>query len=215
MFHNALESVRDIDVFDTNCPGHQLISRIGHKWTLLVIHALSRRTTRYTELQKEIGQISPKMLTHVLRNLAADELVSRKAHPVVPPMVEYMLTPLGKSLADVLAPLNARAEPQCSRHKLMGRIGNKWTLLVIYALSQGKKRYSELRKQIGFISPKMLTQVLKNLEADELIEREVYPVIPPKVEYNLTPDGLHLAEILASLCVWAEDNYEVLSRKWQ
>lgn len=104
---------------------------------------------------------------------------------------------------------------QCPAHQVVARVGNKWTLLVIYALSQGTKRYTELQRQVGTISPKMLSQVLRNLEKDRLIERKVYPVVPPMVEYNLTPLGLSLARPLAGLCVWAEDNYSTLTNSWQ
>lgn len=102
---NAIATVREINVFDTECPGHQVIARVGNKWTLLVMYSLVQGTKRYTELQKQIKNISPKMLTQVLRNLEKDGLVSRKVHPVVPPMVEYSFTPLGTSLAEPLAGL--------------------------------------------------------------------------------------------------------------
>ncbi|MEM8643967.1 MAG: helix-turn-helix domain-containing protein [Pseudomonadota bacterium] len=107
---NALQKVHAADVFNTDCPAHQVIARVGNKWTLLVLYALSRGTMRYTELQQQIGKISSKMLTQVLRNLEKDGLVSRKVYPVVPPMVEYALTPLGASLAAQLAMLCVWAE---------------------------------------------------------------------------------------------------------
>jgi DNA-binding HxlR family transcriptional regulator len=108
--HSALERVRQIDVFSVECPAHQVVKRVGNKWTLLVIYALSQGTTRYTDLQKKVGTISPKMLTQVLRHLEDDALVSRKVHAVVPPMVEYALTPLGLSLAQPLAGICVWAE---------------------------------------------------------------------------------------------------------
>ncbi|MBR1281529.1 helix-turn-helix transcriptional regulator [Bradyrhizobium sp. AUGA SZCCT0177] len=104
---------------------------------------------------------------------------------------------------------------ECPAHKVVARVGNKWTLLVLYALSQRTKRYTELQKQIGRISPKMLTQVLRNLEKDRLISRRVYPVVPPMVEYSLTPLGLSLAKTLAGLCVWADDNYSKINDTWR
>jgi DNA-binding HxlR family transcriptional regulator len=103
---------------------------------------------------------------------------------------------------------------ECPAHQVVARVGNKWTLLVLYALSQGTKRYTELQNQIGRISPKMLTQVLRNLEKDRLVSRKVHPVVPPMVEYSLTPLGLSLAKPLAGLCVWAEDNYSLIRETW-
>ncbi|WP_071000372.1 helix-turn-helix domain-containing protein [Methylobacterium sp. C1] len=104
---------------------------------------------------------------------------------------------------------------ECPAHQVVARVGNKWTLLVIYALSQGTKRYSELQHQVGKISPKMLTQVLRGLQKDKLVSRKVYPVVPPMVEYSLTPLGVSLAKPLAGLCVWAEENYTLLNRTWR
>ena len=104
---------------------------------------------------------------------------------------------------------------ECPAHQVVARVGNKWTLLVIYALSQSTKRYSELQRQVGKISPKMLTQVLRSLEKDALVSRKVHPVVPPMVEYSLTPLGLSLARPLAGLCVWAEDNYATLVNSWK
>jgi DNA-binding HxlR family transcriptional regulator len=97
----------------------------------------------------------------------------------------------------------------------VARLGDKWTLLMMYALSQGTKRYNELQAQILGISPKMLTQTLRKLEKDKLITRTVYAEVPPRVEYALTPLGASLARPLAALCIWAENNYAELSRIWR
>ncbi len=104
---------------------------------------------------------------------------------------------------------------ECPAHQVVARIGNKWTLLVLYALSQRTKRYTELQKQIANISPKMLTQVLRSLESNRLVSRKVYPVVPPMVEYSLTPLGVSLARPLAELCLWANDNYSELTSTWR
>jgi DNA-binding HxlR family transcriptional regulator len=106
-------------------------------------------------------------------------------------------------------------EARCPGHQVISRLGNKWTLLVMYALMQGTKRYTELQRQIKNISPKMLTQILRNLEKDGLVSRKVHPVVPPMVEYSLTPLGASLAEPLSGLCVWANENYALLTRKWR
>lgn len=91
----------------------------------------------------------------------------------------------------------------CEGHQVLERIANKWTVLIIYALTQGKKRYGELQRQIEGVSPKMLIQNLRNLERCGLVERTVYPVVPPQVEYFLTPLGESLVEPLAILGEWA------------
>ena len=94
-------------------------------------------------------------------------------------------------------------DTNCAGHQVLEHIANKWTILIIYALTQGKKRYSELKQQVVGVSPKMLIQNLRNLERCGLIEREVYPTVPPKVEYSLTPLGVSLIEPLAILGEWA------------
>ncbi len=92
----------------------------------------------------------------------------------------------------------------CPAHKILARVLNKWTGLVVRCLSNGTMRYSGIRRAIGGISQKMLTQTLRELEADGLIERKVYPVVPPKVEYSLTPLGRTLLKPLIGLGNWAE-----------
>jgi DNA-binding HxlR family transcriptional regulator len=82
-------------------------------------------------------------------------------------------------------------------------ITDKWVINVIYALSEGTKRYSQLEREVAVVSQKMLTQTLRRLERDGLIDRRVYPVVPPRVEYSLTPLGQTLVEPLTSLRDWA------------
>lgn len=94
-------------------------------------------------------------------------------------------------------------DTQCEAHQLLEKIANKWTILLIYALTQGEKRYSELKKQVIGISPKMLVQNLRHLERSGLIKRKVYPTVPPRVDYSLTQLGESLAEPLAILGEWA------------
>lgn len=94
-------------------------------------------------------------------------------------------------------------DTECEGHQILDKIANKWTILIIYALTQGTKRYSDLKQQIIGISPKMLIQNLRNLERNGLVARKIYPTIPPKVDYSLTPLGESLAEPLAVLGEWA------------
>lgn len=90
--------------------------------------------------------------------------------------------------------------------KMLGRLSNKWNVLVIRRLASRPMRPSELRRNIGNISAKVLTHTLRELESFGLIERTVYPVIPPKVEYQLTELGHSLMEALDVLRDWAMEN---------
>ncbi|WP_163718108.1 winged helix-turn-helix transcriptional regulator [Mangrovibacterium lignilyticum] len=95
----------------------------------------------------------------------------------------------------------------CPVRNVIDRIGDKWSMLVLLVLEEGDvMRFSEIHKTIETISQKMLTVTLKALEADGLINREVYPQIPPKVEYKLTERGKSLLPHLHSLVSWAAEN---------
>ena len=87
-------------------------------------------------------------------------------------------------------------------------IADKWAVLIVYALSRGITRHNQLYREIEGISQKMLTKTLRRLERDGVVRREVYPVVPPRVEYSLTPLGETLIMILAELCAWAEEHIE-------
>ena len=91
----------------------------------------------------------------------------------------------------------------CPVRQLINIVGDKWTLPVLYVLKQDTKRYSELQREIPGISKKMLTQTLRRLESDKIIKRKVYPVVPPKTEYNLTAFGRELIKPLEVLADWA------------
>ncbi|MDH2427924.1 helix-turn-helix domain-containing protein [Sphaerisporangium sp. TRM90804] len=94
----------------------------------------------------------------------------------------------------------------CPSRRVLDRIGDTWSVLVLLTLTDGPRRYSELQTKISDISPKMLTQTLRGLERDGLVTRTVYPVVPPRVEYELTRLGLSLHDLLESLQSWAETN---------
>ena len=98
------------DVLDADCPSRQVLDRIADKWTALIIRVLADGTHRFGQLQRRVGGISQKMLTQTLRELERDGLVERTVHPVVPPHVEYRLTPLGRSLRQPLDAICAWAE---------------------------------------------------------------------------------------------------------
>ncbi len=87
-------------------------------------------------------------------------------------------------------------------------IADKWVVAALYVLSHGTKRYGELQREIGDISQRMLTRTLRDLERNGLVDRKVYPVVPPMVEYSLTPLGLTLNRVLKSLCDWSTENFQ-------
>jgi len=95
-------------------------------------------------------------------------------------------------------------DSQCPSRLVLDRIADKWTALIIQLLAKKTMRYAALQREIGGISQKMLTQTLRSLERDGLIERKVYPVVPPKVEYSLSRLGRTLIEPLHALCRWSE-----------
>ncbi|MBL9124213.1 MAG: helix-turn-helix transcriptional regulator [Planctomycetaceae bacterium] len=94
----------------------------------------------------------------------------------------------------------------CPAQQALATIADKWAAIIVYALASGTKRFGELQRSIGGVSQKMLTQTLRNLERDGLVERTVFPVVPPRVEYRLTPLGNTLREPLSALCHWAEQH---------
>lgn len=96
----------------------------------------------------------------------------------------------------------------CPSHQLLGRLSDKWVGLVIAALSTGSLRYSDLGRRIPGISPKMLTQTLRTLERDGIIDRTVTPSVPVRVDYELTPLGASLAGLLTAVKDWAETHFE-------
>lgn len=93
---------------------------------------------------------------------------------------------------------------ECPSRQVLDLIADKWTAIIIYRLAQGTKRYSQLQREISGISQKMLTQTLRDLERDGIVDRKVYAVVPPMVEYSLTSLGETLIEPLCKLCQWAE-----------
>lgn len=91
---------------------------------------------------------------------------------------------------------------QCPMLKSINAIGGKWKPIILHILGEGTIRFGELKRKIPPVTQKMLTQQLRELEADGIIFREVYPEVPPKVEYSLTPRGESLIPILQSLYDW-------------
>ncbi len=107
-------------VLKPGCPSRLLLDRIADKWTALIIQTLARGTFRYSALQREIGDISQKVLTQTLRSLERDGLVRRKVYENATPKVEYTITPLGRTLIEPLQGLCRWSEkylPQLEAHR--------------------------------------------------------------------------------------------------
>ena len=97
---------------------------------------------------------------------------------------------------------NPDAELHCPVEATLGMIGGKYTTLSLWKLISGPMRFSELRRAVPAATPKMLTQQLRELEGDGLVHREIFPVIPPRVEYSLTEFGQSIRPVLKSMYEW-------------
>jgi DNA-binding HxlR family transcriptional regulator len=104
------ELLKDPEYHDRTCKAREILDRVGDKWSLAVIHRLGRTTLRFTELKRDIPGISQRMLTATVRTLERDGLVRRTVYPVVPPRVDYALTPLGETLLATVCTLMAWAD---------------------------------------------------------------------------------------------------------
>ena len=111
-------------------------------------------------------------------------------------------TEVGTQLAGGCAAVNA----------ILSRIGDKWTVLVVMILSRGPKRFAQLKREIGGVSQRMLTLTLRGLERDGLVTRTVFPTIPPRVDYELTPLGHSLREPVDALGQWAFAHLDVIDK---
>ncbi len=140
--------------------------------------------------------------------LASDPL-SRRDHKVSSWALEPKMIP---SVGMAKNPVSV--EPFDMRYparRYLDLIGDKWTPVVLYCLSTGTRRFGELQRRIPEISKKMLIQVLRQLEADGLVDRKVFQQVPPKTEYTLTPAGRRIHEPIAAMCEWAKKNDDVIA----
>ncbi|MFD1938983.1 winged helix-turn-helix transcriptional regulator [Nonomuraea mangrovi] len=96
----------------------------------------------------------------------------------------------------------------CRAREILDRVGGKWSLSVISQLGAETKRFTELSRGIEGVSHRMLTVTLRDLERDGIVSRRVYPVVPPRVEYALTPLGRTLLDLVGGLVTWAEDHLD-------
>ncbi|MBC7881413.1 MAG: helix-turn-helix transcriptional regulator [Anaerolineae bacterium] len=101
----------------------------------------------------------------------------------------------------------------CSRvGQLLSRIGDKWTVMVVMLLRERPRRFNELKREIGGVSQRMLTLTLRGLERDGLVTRTVYPTIPPRVDYELSPLGHSLRKPVEALGEWAFAHLDLIDQ---
>ena len=131
---------------------------------------------------------------------------------------------MAKSLRSVSRPPDRRGEEEHGApptevdpaleslvQEIIGRVADKWTMLVLEVLEErGRLRFTRLGELVGGISQKMLTKTVRQMEADGLVQRTVYPVVPPRVEYELTEMGQSLGAAFCSVWIWAERHREAI-----
>lgn len=100
----------------------------------------------------------------------------------------------------------SRAEPVCPAEITLEFIEGRWKIVILWHLAQGTKRSSELSQALTGISRRVLTQQLRQMERDGLVHREVFPQVPPRVDYSLTPLGESLMPIVEAMCEWGLDH---------
>jgi len=110
-----------------------------------------------------------------------------------------MLKVTDSMLADIKA---------CPIRNVLDEVGDKWSLLVMLSLQGRRQRFMHVKRSIGDITQRVLTQTLRKLERDGYVARQVYPTSPPAVEYWLTPMGVSLLEPMGKLVMWANQNFE-------
>jgi DNA-binding HxlR family transcriptional regulator len=138
----------------------------------------------------------------LVTGLRANNLRTAKARPATEPSAQDHLAERFETWRTASFDLG-----QCPVRGILDHIGDKWTTLIVIALSERARRFSEIRRAIPDISKRMLTQTLRDLERDGLIARRVFPTKPPSVEYRLTELGQSLLEPLSALVIWAEKSH--------
>lgn len=101
----------------------------------------------------------------------------------------------------------------CPVDAVVQLIGGKYKSVILWHLAQKPQRYSELKRLVPASTAKMLTQQLRELEADDLVHREVFPVVPPHTEYSLTPFGQTLVPVLQAMCSWGNDYVKKIEKE--
>lgn len=101
---------------------------------------------------------------------------------------------------------------ECPIRNVVAQIGDKWSMLILFALVEGPDRFNSLKSRVVGISQRMLTQTLRDLEREGYVNRTVYPEVPVRVEYELTTMGRGLVKPLYKLVSWAEANHDEIKR---
>jgi len=102
----------------------------------------------------------------------------------------------------------------CPSREVLAHMTSRWGVLVLIALEGGTRRFGELRRMVGGVSERMLAQTLQSLEGDGIVDRMAYQVVPPHVEYKLTPLGREAAEKVRSLTDWIETSLPRIQQTW-
>ncbi|MCA6968196.1 winged helix-turn-helix transcriptional regulator [Pectobacterium carotovorum] len=116
-----------------------------------------------------------------------------------------------KTPADLLLPILPAGDvfaEKCPSRQILNHVTSRWGVLILIALLDDTHRFSQLRRRIGGVSERMLAQTLQWLESDGFVLRTAYPVVPPHVEYSLTPLGKEVGERVKELAVWVEENLD-------
>ena len=109
------------------------------------------------------------------------------------------------TIGDTSARTGDLFDPNCPTRRVLDRIGDKWTVMIVEILAETSPlRFTDLRARVRGVTPKVLTQALRALERDGLLERQVFAEVPPRVEYSLTAAGISLRGPLAAIRLWAE-----------
>jgi DNA-binding HxlR family transcriptional regulator len=123
--------------------------------------------------------------------------------------VDPVRDPAGATGCEPLGPASELSP--CRAREVLQRVGDKWSMYVIDLLGQGTMRFSELHRSIDGITARMLTVTLRGLERDGVVTRTIHPVIPPRVEYDLTPMGQTLLNAIGQLVTWADSHLSEIS----
>ena len=99
---------------------------------------------------------------------------------------------------------------ECAIRNVVAHIGDKWSMLLLFSLTDGPDRFNSIKSRVEGISQRMLTQTLRDLERDGFVNRKVYPEVPVKVEYKLTDMGEELIKPLYNLVLWADKHHDAI-----
>lgn len=117
------------------------------------------------------------------------------------------------TLSEVMAARGELLNPDCPSREVLKRMTSRWTMLVMLALQDKTLRFSEIRRAVGGISERMLAQTLRYMEEDGLLARKAWDVVPPHVEYNLTPLGQQASIHVLALADWLESHFPLIEQR--